>query len=287
MTGFGKAEYACGTKKIHVEIKSLNSKQPDISVKLPSAYREREMELRNEVAQKLVRGKIDVYLSFDSESLETEVEVQPLVAEAYYRQIQSLAARLGVKVPDDILSTLLRFPDIFSSRKAEEVPCPWEEVLVCVREALSRWDQFRMQEGEALSADLSGRVQLILQYLKEVESFDSGRVETVKSRIRQHLDENGNIGMIDQNRFEQELIYYLEKMDITEERVRLTNHCTYFLETLSADDAVGRKLGFIAQEMGREINTTGSKANDAAMQQIVVSMKDELEKIKEQLLNIL
>ena len=287
MTGFGKSECVCGNRKIRVEIKSLNSKTADISVKLPGTYRDREMELRNEVVQSLVRGKIDVYVSIDADSSETEVEIQPQIAEAYYRQVQALAARIGVPVPEDILSALLRFPDVMANHTADEEPCPWDELIGCVRQALTGMDEFRVQEGQTLSGDLKARVETIIQNLGKVENLDSRRMESVKLRIRQHLDELGAAVTIDKNRFEQELIYYLEKIDITEEKVRLGNHCAYFLDTLLNEETAGRKLGFISQEMGREINTMGSKANDVEVQQIVVVMKDELEKIKEQLLNIL
>jgi len=287
MTGFGKAESAHGAHKVRVEVKSLNSKQADVSVKLPLAYREREMELRNEVTQALVRGKIDVYVSLDSDAPVTDAVLQPQVAEAYYRQIETLAARLGLPVPEDILNSLLRFPDVFSSAPDESALCPWEEVLGCVRSALSQTDDFRRREGQALTSDLMTRVRSIMSFLERVEIMDTRRMDAVRSRIRVHLEESGASGAIDQNRFEQELIYYLEKMDITEEKVRLGNHCAFFLETLDGEELAGRKLGFIAQEMGREINTMGSKASDSEVQQVVVAMKDELEKIKEQLLNIL
>ncbi len=285
MTGFGKAEYTNEQRKIIVEIKSLNSKQVDLSVKLPNIYREKELEIRNEVTAYLQRGKIEVYVSIEEVTEETLAKFNESAIRTYYLQLSEIAKKNEIPLPPDVLNAIVRMPDVLKSNHHDPDEKEWVVLLGIVRKALGFVDDFRKKEGASLAADILGRIKLIESYVAEVESYESQRMDIVKNRLRQSLSEYTE-GAIDQNRFEQELIYYLEKMDINEEKVRLRTHCAYFLETMNGE-GVGKKLGFITQEIGREINTIGSKANLADMQQIVVKMKDELEKIKEQLLNIL
>ena len=286
MTGYGKAECEVQSKKITVEIKSLNSKQLDLNIKIPSIYKEKEFEIRNELSRELVRGKVDFYISTDTAIEETSVSVNTKVLRSYYQQVAETAKELNLTLPDDILTSLLRLPDALKSEKQEMTDEEWNAILSNTKSAIVLLNQFRIQEGNALEKDILDRINLITSLATDLEPFETQRIEKLKMRIKQSLAEL-SIEKVDQNRFEQELIYYIEKLDITEEKVRLANHCSYFLETIADVESSGKKLAFIVQEIGREINTIGSKANDADMQKIVIRMKDELEKIKEQINNVL
>jgi uncharacterized protein (TIGR00255 family) len=287
MTGYGKAETEFQQKQITVEIKALNSKQLDINFKIPTIYKEKELDIRNEISKELERGKIDVFISVDSNGEETVTSVNSGIIKGYYSKIVDLANELNLQVPDDIMNTLLRLPDALKSEKQELSDEEWSTIFDALKKAMGTLKEFRKQEGEALSKDIMDRINLISDLSQNLEIFEEQRFEKIKQRIRQNLSEVVGKENIDENRFEQELIYYIEKLDITEEKVRLANHCKYFIETMREPESTGKKLGFITQELGREINTIGSKANDADMQKIVVKMKDELEKIKEQINNVL
>ena len=286
MTGFGKAERLAPNKKFSVEIRSLNSKQLDLSIKMPSAYRSLEPEIRTLATKALQRGKVEIFVTAESTAVETSAHINKEQFRAYVRQLSDALTYAGMEASfDAMMQSVLRMPDVVSTPN-ETVP---EEehaaLLAAVEAAAAHLDAFREQEGAILIADLLRRVELIEQYKTEVVPFEKARTETVKARI---LDNLSKLAVdVDRNRLEQEMIFYLEKLDITEEKVRLTNHCNYFREVASQEEGAGRKLGFIAQEMGREINTMGSKANEPNIQILVVKMKDELEKIKEQVLNIL
>jgi uncharacterized protein (TIGR00255 family) len=287
MTGFGRSESILRNKKISVEIKTLNSKQVDLSVKIPGSLREYEFELRNRISSSIKRGKADFLISIESTEETHTMTIQADVVKNYYEQINAIHKSLGLPLPDSIILSTLRLPDSLKTEKQEICPEEWELVSENISEALDNLDKYRVREGDALEKDILFRVGEIEALLKSVLSFESKRIETFRSRLKKRLEEVVSGDLIDSNRLEQELIYYLEKFDITEEKVRLSNHCRYFNETMADEEDTGRKLGFIAQEMGREINTLGSKANDSDIQKIVVRMKDELEKIKEQILNIL
>lgn len=286
MTGFGKGEASFGTKKITVELRSLNSKQLDLNIKLPALYRQSETELRNLVAQRLQRGKVDLFVSVESQQVETSAHINREIFREYLRQLNDALAFSGIDADyDAMLPVLMRMPDVVSVEAERVTEEESAALLAAAADAVERLDAFRVQEGAVLIADLLRRVDLIERYREEVVPFEKARTETIRARI---LDNLSKLGVeVDRNRLEQEMIYYLEKLDITEEKVRLTNHCRYFREVAAGEEAPGRKLGFIAQEMGREINTMGSKANESNIQILVVRMKDELEKIKEQVLNIL
>ncbi len=287
MTGFGKGEAVCGDKKFRVELRSLNSKQLDLSIKLPSKYRAAEAEVRQIVTRELQRGKVDCFVSFEMAQVETSSHINRESFKAYVEQLRSVAEESGLKFADDaaLMQAVLRMPDVVTSEEMEVSDGELAAIVEATNIAVKQLDDFRKQEGAILIADLLKRIDLIEQYRHEVEPFEVARVEVIKSRIREHI-EKMNIE-VDNNRLEQEMIFYIEKLDITEEKVRLDNHCRYFREVAAEEEAPGRKLGFIAQELGREINTMGSKSNEANMQRLVVKMKDELEKIKEQVLNIL
>ena len=284
MTGFGKGEAALRNKKITVEIRSLNSKQLDLSLRLPAVYRQSEYEIRNLIARTIQRGKVDVFVTVESQAVETSARINREVFREYLRQMNDTLSFSGIDAGyDAILPVIMRLPDVVAT-EAEAISEEEHAALLAAVEA-AHLDAFREQEGAILIADLLCRVELIEQYKTEVVPFEKARTETVKARI---LDNLSKLAVdVDRNRLEQEMIFYLEKLDITEEKVRLTNHCNYFREVASSEEGAGRKLGFIAQEMGREINTMGSKANEPNIQILVVKMKDELEKIKEQVLNIL
>ena len=287
MTGFGKGEAVCGDKKFRVELRSLNSKQLDLSIKLPSKYRAAEAEVRQIVTRELQRGKVDCFVSFEMAQVETSSHINRESFKAYVDELRSVAQESGLKFTDDasLMQAVLRMPDVVTSEEVEVSDGEIAAIVEATNMAARQLDDFRKQEGAILIADLLKRIDLIEQYRHEVEPFEVARVEVIKSRIREHI-EKMNIE-VDNNRLEQEMIFYIEKLDITEEKVRLDNHCRYFREVAAEEEAPGRKLGFIAQELGREINTMGSKSNEANMQRLVVKMKDELEKIKEQVLNIL
>ena len=286
MTGFGKGEAALRNKKITVEIRSLNSKQLDLSLRLPAVYRQSEYEIRNLIARTIQRGKVDVFVTVESQAVETSARINREVFREYLRQMNDTLSFSGIDAGyDAILPVIMRLPDVVATEAEAISEEEHAALLAAVEAAAAHLDAFREQEGAILIADLLRRVELIEQYKTEVVPFEKARTETVKARI---LDNLSKLAVdVDRNRLEQEMIFYLEKLDITEEKVRLTNHCNYFREVASSEEGAGRKLGFIAQEMGREINTMGSKANEPNIQRIVVQMKDELEKIKEQVLNIL
>ena len=286
MTGFGKGEAALRNKKITVEIRSLNSKQLDLSLRLPAVYRQSEYEIRNLIARTIQRGKVDVFVTVESQAVETSARINREVFREYLRQMNDTLSFSGIDAGyDAILPVIMRLPDVVATEAEAISEEEHAALLAAVEAAAAHLDAFREQEGAILIADLLRRVELIEQYKTEVVPFEMARTETVKARI---LDNLSKLAVdVDRNRLEQEMIFYLEKLDITEEKVRLTNHCNYFREVASSEEGAGRKLGFIAQEMGREINTMGSKANEPNIQILVVKMKDELEKIKEQVLNIL
>ena len=286
MTGFGKGEATLQNKRITVEIRSLNSKQLDLSLRLPAVYRQSEYELRNVIARTIQRGKVDVFVSVESQSVETSARINREVFREYLRQMNDTLAFAGIDADyDAILPVIMRLPDVVAT-ESEAISEEEHAALIAAAEAAAaQLDAFRTQEGAILIADLLRRVELIERYRDEVVPFEKARTETIRTRI---LDNLAKLPVeVDRNRLEQEMIFYLEKLDITEEKVRLTNHCKYFREVAAGEEGAGRKLGFIAQEMGREINTMGSKANESNIQILVVKMNDELEKIKEQVLNIL
>lgn len=286
MTGFGKGEAICGDKKFRVELRSLNSKQLDLSVKIPGKYRAAEAEVRNIITRQLQRGKVDCFVSFEAAVADTSAHINAAVFKVYADELRTVCEASGVKVEGDaLLSAVMRMPDVVTSEEQEVSDDELKAIIAATEQAAAQLDAFRMQEGAILIADLLARIDLIEKYRHDVELYEGQRVETIKSRIRENLQKLAV--EVDNNRLEQEMIFYIEKLDITEEKVRLDNHCAYFREVAASEDAPGRKLGFIAQELGREINTMGSKSNEANMQRLVVQMKDELEKIKEQVLNIL
>ena len=286
MTGFGKGEAALQNKKITVEIRSLNSKQLELGLRLPAVYRQSEYEIRNIIARTIQRGKVDVFVTVESQDVETPARINKEVFREYLRQMTDTLAFAGIDADyDAIVPVIMRLPEVVST-ETESISDEEHAALIAATEAAAaRLDAFRMQEGAILIADLLGRVDRIESYKEEVVPFEKARTETIKARILDNLEKLQ--ADVDRNRLEQEMIFYLEKLDITEEKVRLANHCRYFREVAAGEEGAGRKLGFIAQEMGREINTMGSKANESNIQILVVKMKDELEKIKEQVLNIL
>ena len=286
MTGYGIAEQTYNTKKISVEIKTLNSKQLDLQVKLPNELRFAELDFRNRIGTKLQRGKVDVVISITDTDLSQSYHIDQDIVKAYKDQIEAISSSLGIAPANDLASVLFRMPGIFNVPVENYDDAFVAKVGETLDQALDIVDGFRVQEGNTLKKDLLHRVELILDLLGQVEPYEKNRHEVIKQRITKNLGELTTSGQYDENRFEQELIYYLEKLDITEEKVRLRQHCNYFNESCDEDQA-GKKLGFISQEMGREINTLGSKANEVNIQKIVVKMKDELEKIKEQVCNIL
>lgn len=288
MTGYGKAERLLADKKLTVEIKSLNSKQLDTNTRLPSLYREKELDIRQLIASELERGKVDCsfYYELTNEVVSNSIINEPVV-KAYYQQLYKISGELGLPASLELLSTVMRMPDTIRTEKPELEEKEWEMVLEVLKQALGSVNNFRNQEGKSLDSDLRQRVEAISAKLEKVEGYEKERIDQVRERIGKHLEEFSKKDIVDENRFEQELIYYIEKLDISEEKVRLTNHCKYFLETLEDKKPAGKKLGFISQEMGREINTLGSKANHKELQKLVVEMKDELERIKEQILNVL
>lgn len=289
MTGFGKAVHVFETKKISVEIKSLNSKQLDLAVKLPHAYLTCELELRNQMAQKLLRGKVDIYITCEDSRGATPVCVNVGRMQQYKCQIEQISQQLSIPLPTDWYATLLRLPDVMINDSGnDELPADESKALILTaHQALDALIEFRSQEGKRLEHFFEEKVAAIQQLLGEVPQYETSRLERIRCRILDNLNNLDGVDY-DNNRLEQELIFYIEKLDITEERIRLQNHINYFIETLHAPEpGQGKKLGFIAQEMGREINTMGSKANHAELQNVVVRMKDQLEQIKEQVLNVL
>ena len=288
MTGYGKAVVAYKEKKINVEVKSLNSKSLDLSARIAPLYREKEMEIRRLLAQKLERGKVDFSLWVEKESAVDATPINAALVENYYKQIKALSASTGIPEPEDWFTTLLRLPDVTTKTEVEVLDEEeWEAAQKAINEAIDKLTDFRKQEGAALQKKFTEKIDNIANLLKSIEPFEKSRVPKIREKIIDGLKQIPEVDY-DKNRLEQELIYYIEKLDINEEKQRLTNHLKYFHETMKeSGHGVGKKLGFIAQEMGREINTTGSKSNQAEMQNIVVKMKDELEQIKEQVLNAL
>lgn len=287
MTGYGKAVKELPNKKITVEIKSLNSKQLDLAMRVPSFYREKELDIRSYLASRIGRGKVDFAMFCETQQAERVARIDQDAVRQYYEQLSAMQASIGIGGQTDYMRIIMSLPDVVKVEQPELDENEWNEVMACVIEATDNFISFREQEGKALEKDLRTRVGLIEKYSLEVPQYEKERIEKIKSRIQSNLDEIIAKDKVDQNRLEQELIYYIEKLDINEEKVRLANHLKYFIETIETDPNAGKKLGFIAQEMGREINTLGSKANQAEMQRLVVMMKDELEKIKEQVLNVL
>ncbi len=287
MTGFGKAEFEVNNKKITLEIKTLNSKQIDINARIPSVYREKEIEIRKELAEKLVRGKVDVTIYVEYHGEESSNKINEPILKDYFENLKKINESLNLETDQSTLHAALRLPDVVKTEYETLDEEEWLVILEHIRKALDEIDRFRTREGEALENDIKANTESINKLLPQISPFEAERMETVKNRITENLGKANLNGNVDENRFEQELIYYLEKMDMNEEKVRLANHCDYFLETLAHSDSSGKKLAFIAQEMGREINTLGSKAYESNIQRIVVQMKDHLERIKEQLLNVL
>ncbi|MBL7900704.1 MAG: YicC family protein [Bacteroidia bacterium] len=285
MTGFGKASAESKDNLITIEIRSLNSKGADVSLRLSSALRNYEAELRNEISKLLERGKIDLSIYLESKKVITPTEINVTLAKAYHDQLRNLAIELNEPLHDPI-AQILRLPDVMKTERKESDEEEWKVIKTAVMEAVNELNAFRDKEGLSLKTDLEQRLKNIENSLNEIAKLDVIRLENLKQRIKINITEAIGKNNIDQNRFEQELIYYIEKLDINEEKVRLKTHLDYFIETC-AENSPGRKLNFIAQEIGREINTIGSKANDAPIQKLVVLMKDELEKIKEQVNNVL
>ena len=288
MTGYGKSVVTYKEKKINVEVKSLNSKSLELSTRIAPLYREKEMEIRRLLAQKLERGKVDFSLWVEKETIVDATPINAALVENYYKQIKTIAEKTGIPEPNDWFTTLLRMPDVTAKIDVEELDeAEWEAAKESINEAINKLIDFRTQEGAALQKKFTEKIDNISALLKSIEPFEKSRVPKIKDKIVDGLKHIPEVDY-DKNRLEQELIYYIEKLDISEEKQRLTNHLKYFRETMAeSGHGVGKKLGFIAQEMGREINTTGSKSNQAEMQNIVVKMKDELEQIKEQVLNAL
>ena len=287
MTGYGKAVVAFKEKKIHVEIKSLNSKQLDLNTRIAPLYREKEMEMRQMVAEALIRGKVDMSVWVEKDMAVDPTPINAQLVENYYQQIKTIAEKTGIPAPEDWFYTLLRMPDVLTKTDTEELDDEeWAVVKGGVAGALKNLVDFRTQEGAALQKKFAEKIDNIGKLMGEIEPYEKSRVEKIKARIIDGLQQIPS-AEYDKNRLEQELIYYIEKLDISEEKQRLANHLKYFRDTMNEPAGQGKKLGFIAQEMGREINTTGSKSNQAEMQNIVVKMKDELEQIKEQVLNAL
>ena len=287
MTGYGKSVATYGSKKIYAEIKSLNSKAIDLSTRIAPIYREKEMEIRTLIAQQLERGKIDFSLWVEEESTSLATPINKALVESYYQQIKSISETTGIPEPTDWYATLMRMPDVLSRTEVKELSEEeWNVAREVVTQAVAQLMDFRRQEGAALEKKFCEKLDNIAALLASIEPYEMERTEKIRERILDSLQKNLAVEY-DKNRFEQELIFYIEKLDINEEKQRLTNHLAYFRETMNEGHGQGKKLGFIAQEMGREINTTGSKSNHAEMQIIVVKMKDELEQIKEQVLNVM
>ncbi len=285
MTGFGKTTCEVENKKLTIEIKSLNSKQLDLNSRVPANYRDREMEIRNILSNRLIRGKVDFTMYSETGNTDAPTEINTDVVKTYCKQLSQIADELKIGAAD-VLSIAMRLPDAMKTGHEEINDEDWKTISNAIEDAANQLIAFRKQEGIALADDIANRIYNIQNLLAQVPQYETARIDRIKERIRKDLNEFIKTENINQDRFEQEMIFYIEKLDITEEKVRLANHCKYFLDTMR-QEAQGRQLGFIAQEMGREINTLGSKANDSELQKIVVCMKDELEKIKEQILNVL
>lgn len=287
MTGYGKSVAEIPGKKVSIEIKSLNSKSLDLNIRVPWLYKEKEADIRNLLSQKLDRGKIDLNLNFDVLESEIIPVINKTVVKDYFKQLKEIAGELNINADDQLLSVIMRLPDALKTEKPELREEEWLIVRDKILESAQELDHYRMEEGKSLEADFKRCIDKILKMLGEIEKHEGDRIIRIREKLNNTLIENVGTENIDMNRFEQELIFYLEKMDINEEKVRLKKHCEYFLEKILSEPPNGKILSFIAQEIGREINTIGSKANDASIQKLVVMMKDELEKIKEQTLNVL
>ena len=291
MTGYGKAEAILETGKITVEVRSLNGKTADISLKTSMLPKDKEMAVRQKIATALSRGNIDFFVSFEANAADSAKKINMALAMEYFQQIMELSKQVGtssiqINNPNDLIATILRMPEVMDAKKQDVITDEnWPMVEACIDEALANINAFRAQEGEVLYKDVTEKVNNIMEYSKQIEAFEAERVQAIREKILSRFAELK--AEPDQSRLEQEMIFYIEKLDINEEKVRLRQHCKYFLDTVENETNPGKKLGFIAQEMGREINTTGSKANHTEIQKIVVKMKDELEKIKEQSLNVL
>jgi len=291
MTGFGKTTANPGGRTVNIEIRTLNSKQLDVNTRIPSQYRDKEAEIRSEISRVLERGKIDFMITTDSDSDNNDFTINIPLARRYYDGIMLLATELGEPAGNDLISSILKMPEVLKAGREAPDESEWLLVKTAINDALALTDAFRRSEGELLGRDMKARIELILRLLRDVEPLEGARITNLRERFQRNQDEflekTTKVDKFDENRFEQEIFWYLEKLDITEEKLRLRKHCDYFLNTLQINESSGRKLAFITQEIGREINTLGSKAYDATIQMIVVQMKDELEKIKEQVSNIL
>ncbi len=288
MTGYGKAECELPGKKITIEIKSLNSKLLDLNTRFPGLYREKDLEIRREISDRLIRGKIDFSLYAESLGTAGNASINGAIVKNYFQQLLEIGRELGLKdIESSAIQAILGLPEAVKTDREELDEEGWKIILGKIREAMETVDNFRIQEGNSIYADVISNIRLITGLLEQISQYEQERIDNVKTRILSGLKELSGSDTIDSNRLEQEMIFYLEKLDLNEEKVRLANHCDYFLETIESDEPVGKKLGFIAQEIGREINTLGSKANHTGIQKLVIQMKDSLEKIKEQLLNVL
>jgi len=285
MTGFGKAELEVNNKKITIEIKSLNSKQIDINTRTPVLYREKDIEIRKILSEKLIRGKVDLNIYVETLGEESNSKINEPILKGYFDHLSHISKDLGLPVDHTTLQAVMRLPDVVKTEYETLDEQEWKTIYANIVSALEDIDSFRVQEGKALEADILGNVKSINDLLGQIEPFEQQRIQALKTRMSDNLESLKQ--NVDENRFEQELIFYLEKLDINEEKVRLANHCEYFYETAALPVSSGKKLGFISQEIGREINTIGSKANESNIQRIVVQMKDHLERVKEQLLNVL
>jgi uncharacterized protein (TIGR00255 family) len=287
MTGFGRATSNIDNRTFTVEVKSVNSKSLDLNLRLPTRYREKEQEIKNEIGKELERGKIDVSCFIESSETAKNLSVNKELVKAYYKELKEVDEDLKLKTPD-FLSLIMRMPEVMTSEQVKEIEeSEWLSVSETIKSALISFNEFRSTEGATLQKELSDRINNIETLLKEIEIQEPQRIDQIRNRLQKNITEFIPSVELDKNRLEQEMIYFIEKLDITEEKVRLRSHCTYFKQTMNESISNGRKLGFITQEIGREINTIGSKANDAVIQRCVVQMKDELEKVKEQVLNIL
>ena len=287
MTGYGKAECELALKKITVEVRSLNSKVLDVNTRIPGVYREKEIEIRRELSDRLVRGKVDFNIFTESLGVESNSAINSSMVKSYFKQLSEINKELKLPVTELTLQIIMQLPEVVKTTRDELDENEWKIIVVAIHEALDAMDNFRIQEGASLYNDILYNINTITNLVEQVAPYEQERTAKVKERILEGLKELSSPEGVDHNRLEQEMIFYLEKLDINEEKVRLGNHCSYFLETLELDEPVGKKLGFIAQEIGREINTMGSKANHTEMQKLVIGMKDALERIKEQLLNAL
>lgn len=286
MTGFGKAEAQLTAKKVIIQLKSLNSKQTDISVKVPSSFKEKELSYRRKLADQLNRGKIEMYLSYETLEADSSYQIDQSIFRSYYKQLKEIEQELSIS-SSNIIQSILKLPDVIKNTEESFAEEEWKRVELILEEAIKSLIEFREDEGKALETDLNNHISSIEDLLLEALKYEDERTEIVRKRLLTNLEELSQKETINRDRFEQEMIYYMEKYDISEEKVRLKAHCDYFKKTMSEKEGQGKKLGFIAQEIGREINTLGSKANHAEMQKLVVQMKDQLEKIKEQVLNVL